>query len=58
MVHPHPELRPVREEIGSGVFVTACISMETIVYVKDGLDLEAPPGSPLLNDPAFCACID
>lgn len=53
MIHPHTELRPVREEIGSGVFATAHIPMGTIVHVKDGLDLEIPPGSPLLADPAL-----
>ena len=40
MIHPKTELRFVNVEIGYGVFATEFIPRGTILYVKDGLEIE------------------
>ena len=42
MIHPHTELRFVREQIGHGVFATAPIPRGTITWVGDALDQKFP----------------
>ncbi len=58
MMHPDVELRHVSAEIGYGVFATRCIPAGTIVYVKDAMEIEVPPGSRLLDDPMLGPVID
>lgn len=43
MIHPNTELRLVNPQVGYGVFATAFIPEGTIVYVKDGLEIEVSP---------------
>lgn len=40
MIHPKTELRFVNDDIGYGVFATEFIPKGTILYVKDGLEIE------------------
>lgn len=43
MIHPAIQLRYIDDNIGYGVFATTFIPRGTIVYVKDGLEIEVSP---------------
>lgn len=43
MIHPNTTLRYINDAVGYGVFATADIPEGTIVYVKDGLEIELSP---------------
>lgn len=53
MIHPDTELRLVNDQIGLGVFATQLIPAGTITFVRDPLDVEVPPDSPLLAHPVL-----
>ncbi len=44
MIHPHTELRFIRDEIGYGVVATRFIPRGTITWVRDDLDQVFTPG--------------
>lgn len=58
MIHPSTELRLVNSQIGLGVYATSLIPKGTLVYVKDALEIEIPPDSPLLQDANLFRVID
>jgi hypothetical protein len=61
MIHPHTELRFIRDEIGHGVFATEFIPKGTIIWVQDPLDREITPEEmeqlgPALRERALTYC--
>ncbi len=58
MIHPSTELRLVNTHIGVGVYATAFIAKGTLVYVRDAMEIEIGPDSPMLSDPHLGPVID
>lgn len=58
MLHPNTVLRFISDEMGYGVFATRRLEMGTIVYARDGLEIEIPPGHQLLQDERYAGIIE
>lgn len=58
MIHPNTELRLVSAVVGYGVYARSPIPRGTLVYVRDALEVEIAPDSPLLDDPAYLPVIE
>lgn len=58
MIHPSTLIQRVNPQIGLGVYADSFIPKGTVVYVKDPLEVEVAPDSPLLLDPLAWPVID